>query len=220
MIYDVLAAVSVALLSSVAWVSMSMCQSIRIVAGGHFISLHFTLSLVLFSTRHPTPPQHTTTPRNDTTPSSLHETIAETRGQRDTQNEASVFDVLAPTRCGEWLSERTASGHAALASPDGTLGSKELYGAHDNASDNRVSDSTVSDIVPDRVPCVVPGGGVSSKDTAAMRVRCGGCVCEDCMCKGYQCGYGLPVPLLECRLVCLSIYQHVLLCLEQFTCSM
>jgi hypothetical protein len=68
-----------------------------------------------------------------------------------------------------------------LALPDGTPGSRGLHGVLDKASDNRVPDSTVSYIVPDIVAGIVPGVGVSFKDTAAMRAQGKGCVWEDCV---------------------------------------
>jgi hypothetical protein len=68
-----------------------------------------------------------------------------------------------------------------MALPDGTPGSKELHGPG-KASGSRVSERTVSDIVPGIVPGVVPGCGVSSMHTAVMRARGEGCVCEDIKC--------------------------------------
>jgi hypothetical protein len=68
---------------------------------------------------------------------------------------------------------------------DGTPGSRGLHGVLDKASD-----STVSDIVPD----IVPGGGDSSIDTAAMRARGEGRVCKDCVCVRAVGRYGLPSP--------------------------
>jgi sulfite exporter TauE/SafE len=53
--------------------------------------------------------------------------------------------------------------------------------ALDKASDRRVSDSTVTDVVTGVMTGVVPCGGVSFMDTFAMRARYGRCVCEDCV---------------------------------------
>jgi hypothetical protein len=62
----------------------------------------------------------------------------------------------------------------------------------DKASDNRVSDITALNIVPNIMPGVVPGAGVGFMDTTAMPKQGGGCVCKDCVCQSCVCSVNQP----------------------------